>query len=112
NGDDVIYDLSVSFSQAALGAELAVPTPEGGSSSVEVRPGTQSGTVLPVRGKGLPSISNGRRGDLLVRLNVWTPPTLTAEQEELFRRLAMVEGKPPQEDGAGRRLWNRMKEAL
>jgi molecular chaperone DnaJ len=55
-------------------------------------------------------VSNGRRGDFHVRLNVWTPTELTAEQQEIFRRLATMEGKPPARNG--RSLWNRMKEAL
>ena len=45
-------------------------------------------------------------------MNVWTPAELTQEQKELFRRLAAIEGKPPQEDGSARKLWDRMKEAL
>jgi molecular chaperone DnaJ len=112
NGDDVIYDLPLSFSQAALGGKFGVPTPEGGSASVEIRSGAQSETILTLRGKGLPNVSSGRRGDLHVRLHVWTPTQLTPEQQDLFRRLASLEGKPPEEDHEGRSLWNRMKEAL
>ena len=112
NGDDVIYTLPVSFSQAALGGGFAVPTPEGGTVEVQVHAGTQSGDAITLRGKGLPSVSGGRRGDLHVRLHVWTPTDLSTEQEDLFRRLASLEGKPPQTDESGRRLWDRMKEAL
>ncbi|MBI4503084.1 MAG: molecular chaperone DnaJ [Gemmatimonadetes bacterium] len=112
SGDDVIYELLISFSQAALGGAFAVPTPEGEAAEVQVRAGMQSGSVITLRGKGLPSVSHGRRGDLHVRLHVWTPTELSPEQEELFRRLASLEGKPPQTDGSARRLWDRMKEAL
>ncbi len=112
NGDDVIYDLPVSFSQAALGGKFTAPTPDGGSAALEIRAGTQSGTIITLRGKGLPSVSNGRRGDLHVRVHVWTPSDLTPEQEGLFRRLAALEGKAPAEEGAGRKLWDRMREAL
>lgn len=112
NGDHVIYDLPVSFSQAALGGAFAIPTPDGGTANLDLRGGVQSGTVMTVRGKGLPNVNTGRRGDLHVRVNVWTPTDMSAEQEDLFRRLAAVEGKPPAEDGGGRRLWDRMKEAL
>ncbi|MBI3981701.1 MAG: molecular chaperone DnaJ [Gemmatimonadetes bacterium] len=110
HGGDLVYDLAVSFSQAALGAEASVPAP-GGAVSLRVPPGTHSGTVLTIRGKGLPSPGHDRRGDLHVRIQVWTPEHLTAEQAELFRQLAALEGEPPQE-GLGRRFWNRMKEAL
>jgi molecular chaperone DnaJ len=111
NGDDLVYLLAISFSQAALGGKFAAPLPEGGTTSVELRPGAQSGSVITLRGKGLPSVSNGRRGDLHVRLYVWTPTDLTPEQQELFRKLGTLEGEPPQRD-AGARLWDRMKEAL
>lgn len=110
NGDDVIFDLLVSFSQAALGGQFTVPTPEGGAATVEIRAGAQSGTVITLRGKGLPNVSNGRRADLHVRVHVWTPTDLTPEQQELFRRLAGMEGKPPTLGSKG--LWDRMKEAL
>jgi molecular chaperone DnaJ len=112
NGDDLIYHLAVSFSQAALGGQFSVPTADGGSAAVDLRAGAQSGTVVTLRGKGLPSVSNGRPGDLHVRVHVWTPTDLSPEQLELFRRLAAVEGKPPAQEGAGRRMWDRMKEAL
>jgi molecular chaperone DnaJ len=110
NGDDVIFDLSLSFSQAALGGQFVVPSPDGGTLPLDIREGAQSGTVVTLRGKGLPNVSNGRKGDFHVRLHVWTPTDLTAEQQELFRRLATIEGQPPAKHG--RSLWNRMKEAL
>jgi molecular chaperone DnaJ len=112
NGDDIIFDLPVSFSQAVLGNQFSIPTPDGGTTSVDVRRGVQSGTILTVRGKGLPNVSNGHRGDLHVRVHVWTPTEIGSEQEDLFRRLASLEGKPPAEGGGGRKLWDRMKEAL
>ncbi|HEX9581054.1 MAG TPA: molecular chaperone DnaJ [Gemmatimonadales bacterium] len=110
-GDDLIYDLALSFSQAALGADVTVPIP-GGTVPVPVPPGTQSGTVLTVRGKGLPVLGRQSRGDLHVRVQVWTPERLTGEQADLFRRLSELEGDPPQGESLGRRFWNRMREAL
>ena len=112
DGDDLIHVLSVSFSQAALGGEFAVPSPDGGTLPLQLRAGAQAGTVITLRGKGLPNVSTGRRGDLHVRVHVWTPTDLSSEQQSLFRQLAKLEGKPPQEDGTSRRLWERMKEAL
>jgi molecular chaperone DnaJ len=67
--------------------------------------------VLTLRGKGLPHLGGGGRGDQYVRLNVWTPTELNAEQEELFRRLAQQEGPVT---GARRTkgLWDRVKDAF
>ncbi len=111
HGDDLVYDLPVSFAQAALSNEFVVPSPLG-EETVRVPAGSQTGSVLTVRGKGLPSLSRGGRGDLHVRLQVWTPQQLTNEQEELFERLRELEGEPPGDESLGRRFWSRMKEAL
>ncbi|MBI3082635.1 MAG: molecular chaperone DnaJ, partial [Gemmatimonadetes bacterium] len=76
-----------------------------------VPPGVQSGTILTVRGKGLPSLAHGGRGNLHVRIQVWTPQRLNPEQKELFDRMAEIESKP-QGDSVGRRFWNRIRDAL
>ncbi len=111
HGDDLVYDLPVSFAQAALSDEFVIPSPLG-EETVSVPAGSQTGSVLTVRGKGLPSLSRGGRGDLHVRLQVWTPKHLAQEQEELFRRLRELEGEPPADERLGRRFWSRMKEAF
>ena len=110
HGDELVYDAQLSFSQAALGATITVPTPWG-DETVEVAPGTQAGTVLRLRGKGLPHLGSGKKGDLHVRLGIWTPDRLTPELERAFRELARVEGEPPAVRG-GRSFWDRMREAL
>ena len=92
HGDDLIYDLPLSFSQAALGAEVEVPTPYG-PTMLKVQHGTQTGTLYRLRGKGLPRLGESGHGDLHVRVLVWTPTKLTPEQAKLFEQLAKVEGK-------------------
>jgi molecular chaperone DnaJ len=111
HGDDLLYDLPVSFSQAALGAEVSVPSPSG-SVMVRVPAGVQSGTVLTVRGRGLPSLAHGGQGDLHIRVQVWTPQQLSPEQAKVLEQLAAVEGEPPQGESVGRRFWNRFRDAL
>ncbi|HEX5724549.1 MAG TPA: molecular chaperone DnaJ [Longimicrobiaceae bacterium] len=112
DGSDLVYDLPVSFSQAALGRELEVPTVYG-DEKVRIPAGVQSGQVLTLRGKGLPHLGGGGRGDQHVRIHVWTPAELTPEQEELFRRLAELEGPAPggQEKRSGG-FWDRLKGAF
>jgi molecular chaperone DnaJ len=107
-GDDLVYDLPVSFSQAALGGEHAVPTPYG-EERLKIPSGTQPETVLRLRGKGLPILGQDAKGDLLVRVRVWTPERLNEEQERLFRELAKVEGEPPKRSPG---FWSKLKEAL
>jgi molecular chaperone DnaJ len=111
HGDDLLHDLPVSFSQAALGAEFVVPTPVG-TAPLSVPAGTQSGAVFTLRGHGLPALNSGHVGDLHVRVNVWTPARLSRETEDLFRQLREVEGEPPKAEKRGKGLWDRMKEAL
>jgi molecular chaperone DnaJ len=111
HGDDLVCDLPVSFSQAALGHECEVPLPVG-AVPLRIPPGTQSGSVLTLRGKGLPALNSGRVGDLHVRVNVWTPPKLSHEMEELFQKLRDVEGEPPSSEKGGKGFWDRMKEVL
>lgn len=107
-GDDLIYDLPLSFSQAALGGEHAVPTPYG-DERLHIPAGTQPETVLRLRGRGLPILGQDSKGDLLVRVHVWTPERLTDEQEHLFRELAKLEGEPPKRSPG---FWSKLKEAL
>jgi molecular chaperone DnaJ len=107
-GENLVYDLPLSFSQAALGGEFTIPSPLG-AQPIEVPSGTQTGTVLRVKGKGLPRLGGAGHGDLQVRVHVWTPEKLTPEQERLLRELATVEGEPPQR---GNGFWARLKEAL
>jgi molecular chaperone DnaJ len=107
-GDDLIYDLPLSFSQAALGGEHEVPTPYG-EERLRIPPGTQPETVLRLRGRGLPVLGQDGKGDLLVRVHVWTPERLNDEQERLFRELAKMEGEPPKRSPG---FWSKLKEAL
>ncbi len=107
-GDDLIYEQPLSFSQAALGCEVEVPTPYG-QETVQVPAGTQPETVVRLKGRGLPVLGQSSKGDLLVRLRVWTPERLSEEQERLFRELAKLEGEPPKRSPG---FWSKLKEAL
>jgi molecular chaperone DnaJ len=112
-GPDLLHELYVTFTQAALGAEVEVPT-VGGTATVRVGAGTQSGHMLRMRGKGLPQLRSGSRGDLIVRVNVWTPTDLSGEQESLLRQLAAIESEVPAEPKREheRGLWSKIKEAF
>jgi len=107
-GDDLIFDLPLSFSQVALGVQVKVPTPYG-EEEIRVAPGTQPETIVRLRGRGLPVLGQSSKGDLIVRLHVWTPERLTGEQERLFQELAKHEGEPPKRSPG---FWSKLKEAL
>lgn len=113
-GNDLVYDLRITFSQAALGTEVEVPTVTG-TARLRVPPGTQSGRLLRMKGRGLPHLRGGGRGDQIVRITVWTPTDLTPEQEALFRELAKLESPPPQRDAEQNRergFWSRVRGAF
>ena len=95
-GKDLYCSVPISFSQAALGAEISIPTLDG-EYTLKVPDGTQSGTVLRVRGKGLNSIRGGGKGDLHVQVRVQTPTRLNKRQRELLAELSgtsAIENKP------------------
>lgn len=108
DGDNLIVDLPLSFSQAAMGHSVIMPTPYG-DERITVAPGTQGGTILRLKGKGLPRLGQGGKGDLLIRTHVWTPESITEEQTRLFRELAKLEGDPPKRAPG---FWAKLKEAL
>ena len=98
NGNDVIYNLLVSYPQAVFGAQVEVPTITG-RVKVKIEPGTQSGKILRLRGKGLPEVNyNNHKGDLIINVNVYTPSTLSKEEKELLEKLQSSENLNPTED--------------
>jgi molecular chaperone DnaJ len=109
HGDDLVFDLSITFAQAALGAEITVPTPFG-ESTLRVEPGTQTGMAYRIRNKGLPRLGEGGHGDLHVRIHVWTPSKLTAEQRKLLEKLSEIEEAPPEKESG--KFWDTLKRAL
>jgi molecular chaperone DnaJ len=113
DGADLIHELPITFSQAALGSEIEVPTVDE-PVRLKISAGTQSGRLLRLRGKGLPHLHGQGQGDLLVRVVVWVPTDLSAEQESLIRKLSAIEAEPPAhvEAGGGKGFWSKVKEAL
>jgi len=86
-GRDLTVEKEISFSEAALGTEVLVPTVEGKTLSVKVPPGTQPGSRIRVKGHGLPEMRGQSRGDMYVRIGVRVPSRLTRAQKELIHQL-------------------------
>ena len=85
-GNDLLVELEINVAQAALGAEVSVPTLEE-EERIVIAPGTQSGAVLRLKGRGVPHLKRNGRGDQLVLMRVVVPTKLSREQRELFREL-------------------------
>jgi len=105
HGNDLLCDLPISFTQAALGAKIDVPT-LAGKLDVTIPPGVQHGELLRLAGIGLPDVRTSRRGDQIVRVLIEIPRRLNARQEELLRQFAETEDKNvlPQSKGFLERL--------
>lgn len=102
---DVICQIPISFIQAALGDKINVPTLNG-ETTLEVPKGTQFGDVFRFRNEGIPSLRNGRRGELIVQVTIKTPTNLNKKQEALLKEFAQVE-----ESRLGKRLKGILKSA-
>lgn len=98
HGDDILYHIYLSFSQAALGAQLEIPTLNG-KSKITIAPGTQTGKILRMKGKGIPHLNSHDKGDQLIHVIIWTPTKLSEQEKELFNELAKCEGiQPPSQE--------------
>ena len=101
DGDDVIYELDLSFPEAALGSEVEVPTLIG-RAKLKIEPGVQSGKILRMREKGLPRLNSYGRGDELVTINIYTPTKLSQHEKDLLKELGNSASiKPPSRNGSG-----------
>jgi molecular chaperone DnaJ len=106
DGAQLHCEIPVSFAEAALGTVVRVPLVGGGEHELEVAAGTQSGTVLRLKGKGLPALDRSGKGDLHVTVKVRTPKSLTPEQRQLLEKLGELEGSETAERG----LFDRVKD--
>lgn len=89
--DDVIVELPLSFTEAALGCKKEIPSPHGNAVKIEIPEGTQPDKVLRIKGKGIPNVHGQGHGDLLVRITIETPVRLSEKQKELLKHFAELE---------------------
>lgn len=112
--DDVIYDLTISFPSAALGGEIEVPTLSG-VANLKIDAGTQPGTVLRMRDKGIPHLNSYGKGDQLVRVNIHVPTSLTSAEKKTLKELEDSKHFIAPADGSGTKgdgFFAKVKEAL
>ena len=109
HGDDVLYELPISFVTAALGGEVTIPV-IGGTTELKIPAGTQSGKVLKLRGQGIPHLHHTGKGDQLVQITVWVPTKLSGDDKKLLRQLARSDQfQPPK---ASKSFFDRFRETL
>jgi molecular chaperone DnaJ len=112
DGQNVVYDLYINFADAALGNPgIEAPTLDG-RARIKIEPGTQSGKILRLKGKGLADIQMGTRGDQLVYINVWTPKDLTPDERTTLERLRTSPNFEPKPGKTEKSFFERVREAF
>lgn len=109
DGNNLLCNVFISISQAALGTTVDIPTVDG-KARIKITPGTQAGKVLRLKGKGLPSVNSYDQGDLLININVWTPKNLSREEREILEKLADSPNFKPNPTDQEKGFFSRMKE--
>ena len=109
DGENVHYDMYVSFPDAVLGNSVEIPT-IGGKAKIKVEPGVQSGKILRLKGKGLPRIEGYGKGDLLVHINVWTPKNLNSDQKKMMEKMQKEDNFVPNPGRSEKSFFEKMKE--
>jgi molecular chaperone DnaJ len=109
DGEDLFCEALVTYPQLVFGAELKVPGVTG-DLSLRVPPGTQSGSVFHLRGRGLPRVNASGTGDLHVKVQLWTPQSVEGDEKQLIERLAGIQRQAPERREKG--FWSKMKEVL
>jgi molecular chaperone DnaJ len=108
-GNNVVYDLHVSLPDAALGTSIEVPTIDG-RAKIKIEPGTQSGKLLRLKGKGIPEVNSYHRGDQIIHVNIWTPKALNSEERSLLEKLRESPNFRPQPSKGDKSFFEKMKE--
>lgn len=109
DGDHLLMEMPISFTQATLGAEVEVPTIEG-KTTLNIKKGTQYGDLFRIDDAGLPNLRTGRKGDLIVVAKIETPKKLTKKQEELLRNFAETEDKHVNPESHG--FWKKITDLI
>ncbi|WP_374164682.1 molecular chaperone DnaJ [Arcticibacter sp. MXS-1] len=108
-GNNVVYDLHISFLDAVLGSSVEVPTIDG-KAKIKIEPGTQGGKILRLKGKGIPEVNSYHRGDQLVYVNIWTPKAISREERDLLEKLQNSPNFRPQPGKNEKSFFERMRE--
>lgn len=108
-GDNLHYDLYISFPEAALGTSKEIETVSG-KVRIKIDQGTHAGKILRLRNKGVPSINGYGAGDLLVHVNVWTPQTLSKEQKSFFEKMNQDEHFAPKPEKSDQSFFEKVKD--
>lgn len=108
DGNDLLYNLYLTFPQAVLGSTIEIPTIDG-KVKIRVDAGTQPGKILRLRGKGLPEVNGYGKGDILVSINVWIPKQLTKEEQKMVERFVDSDNFVPRPEKGEKNFFERIR---
>ncbi|HMI60317.1 MAG TPA: molecular chaperone DnaJ [Puia sp.] len=109
DGLNVAYELHISFTDAVFGLQAEVPTIDG-KAKIKIPPGTQSGKIFRLKGKGFPGVNSYERGDQLIHVNVWTPQHVTPEEKIILEKLNESQNFQPKPDKNERSFFDKVRE--
>lgn len=108
-GLNVVFELHISFPDAVFGTQLEVPTIDG-RAKIKIPPGTQSGKIFRLKGKGFPAVNSYEKGDQLVHVNVWTPQHVSSDEKAVLEKLANSPNFKPSPDKNEKSFFDKMRE--
>ena len=108
-GQNVAYELHLSFMDAVFGTQTEVPTIDG-RAKIKIPPGTQSGKIFRLKGKGFPAVNAYGKGDQLIQVNIWTPQHISSEEKAVLEKLSNSPNFTPQPEKNGKNFFDRVKE--
>ncbi|HEX6193399.1 MAG TPA: DnaJ C-terminal domain-containing protein, partial [Chitinophagaceae bacterium] len=109
DGLNVAFDLHISFTDAVFGTQVEVPTIDG-RAKIKIPPGTQSGKIFRLKGKGFPAVNAYEKGDQLIHVNVWTPQHVTAEEKTMLEKLSHSQNFKPHPDKNDKGFFEKIRE--
>jgi molecular chaperone DnaJ len=109
DGLNVAYDLHISFPDAVFGSSIEVPTIDG-RAKIKIPPGTQSGKIFRLKGKGFPGVNSYEKGDQLIHVNVWTPQNITSDEKTMLEKMAQSTNFQPQPEKSDKTFFDKVRE--
>lgn len=109
DGLNVAFDLHISFPEAVFGTQVEVPTIDG-RAKIKIPPGTQSGKIFRLKGKGFPNVNSYEKGDQLIQVNVWTPQNVSAEEKDILEKLQSSPNFEPKPEKNEKSFFDKVRE--
>jgi molecular chaperone DnaJ len=109
DGLNVAFELHISFPDAVFGTEVQVPTIDG-KAKIKIPPGTQSGKIFRLKGKGFPAVQSYEKGDQLIYVNIWTPQHVSSEEKAMLEKMGDSSNFHPQPEKNGKTFFQKVRE--